>query len=89
MQDIKEEVWDNYWGMKKRNKAADKDGTTANMFIGLMQEVEDPGDEGAQGGMKRASPPGEKVARTHQQFAAFRILLNVVLETGAIYESCC
>ena len=87
MQESTEEVWDNYWGMKKRNKAADKDGTIANMFIGLVQELEDPGAEGAQGSRKKASPPGGKVVRAQKQFAAFRILLNVVLETGAIYES--
>ena len=31
MQEITEEVWDNCWGMKKRNKAADKDGTTVTV----------------------------------------------------------
>ena len=77
MQEITEEVWDNYWGMKKRNKAADKDGTTANMFIGLMQELGDSGGKAS----------GVKEVRTQRQFAAFRILLNLVLETGAVYES--
>ena len=63
--------------MKKRNKAADKDGTSANMFIGLMQELADPGGGGG----------GWKVVRTQRHFAAFRVLLNLVLETGAVYKS--
>ena len=77
MQEITEEVWDNYWGMKKRNKAANKDGTSANMFIGLMQELVDPGGKAS----------GANVVRTQRHFAAFRMLLNLVLETGAVYES--
>ena len=74
MQPITEEVWDNYWGGKKRNKAADKDGTTANMFIALMCEV--PNQE-----------TGRKGVLTHRQFDVFRMLLDLVVETGAVYRS--
>ena len=74
MQPITEEVWDNYWGGKKRNKAADKDGTTANMFIALMCEV--PNQE-----------TGRKEVLTHRQFDVFRMLLDLVVETGAVYRS--
>ena len=73
MQPITEEVWDNYWGGKKRNKAADKDSMTANMFIVLMCEV--PNQE-----------TGRKELMTHRQFDVFRMLLDLVVEMGAVYK---